>query len=608
MRRWRDSTALRIATTLGCALASACNSLGSTVVPPVNACAHDSDCRLYGSSPRCSAAGNCLVTASAPNLALVVLLPTTSAFAPGATFAIDYNHIYDPLNAVDGGVQGCDAGSCALLPNVGTVQGAYLISPSAAQQISFPLGNRTNTALPAQAIFRLLWPPGAGPAGMLTEALALPVEPGQGIPIPPPSNLLFPGPAGGPQAPAFQLALPPGSYQLVLRPSRPFDQAFGPEVLPVSVVSGSSPPLSLASPVIAFNFTMETDVGSAVPAFDISRNDGLDGWTASLRDRAGLTISNVAPLSSTKSHVVLATFREGVADALAGAVLVIAPPVGQNIPTAVFPPIGNVLPAAEVYPELPPPVLVQGIIEDNGNGSPVAADLVFAAVGITDLQGALNTNNFELVARIAAQPTAPGGPCAFAITIPQGSYRVTVVPRDPLHQLSTVPLDVGPSPPGLDVAVAAPHQVGGIATIADGRPLAGAEVEATGVACTVGNFSWCLPRTANTVTGSDGSFMLSLDPGQYSVAVRPADGTVLPWVLRSVLVGSTDDPPPPSLAITVPAPASAGIRLVDPGGNPVVSAVVRAFSVPPGGPATEIGRSLTDTNGHFDLYVAPPVP
>jgi hypothetical protein len=251
---------------------------------------------------------------------------------------------------------------------------------------------------------------------------------------------------------------------------------------------------------------------------------------------------------------------------------------------------------------------MQGIIESVDDGSPVAADVVFTAIGITDQAGALNTNNFELAARAEATQATPASPAAYGIILPQGTYRVSVRPRDGLHQITTVPLTVEGATTVFNVAVAVSKQVVGVATVTDGRPLAGGEVEAVGVACSDGGASpWCLPRQANVFTEADGSFQLSLDPGQYKLTVRPADGTRLPWVVSDLSIGGADGPR--TLApILVPAPASAGVRLVDPEGLPVVSALVRAFSVPSTGPAVEVGRGLTNGDGYFDMYLSPPSP
>jgi hypothetical protein len=63
--------------------------------------------------------------------------------------------------------------------------------------------------------------------------------------------------------------------------------------------------------------------------------------------------------------------------------------------------------------------------------------------------------------------------------------------------------------------------------------------------------------------------------------------------------------------IEVPAPVYAGLTLHDPGDNPIVDAIVRVFRLPSQGgtgssPAVEVGHAITDDQGHYDMYLAPP--
>ena len=92
-----------------------------------------------------------------------------------------------------------------------------------------------------------------------------------------------------------------------------------------------------------------------------------------------------------------------------------------------------------------------------------------------------------------------------------------------------------------------------------------------------------------------------LDQGSYILRVRPADGTRLPWVTHSIVVGPTNV----SIDFTVPAPVYAGLQLVDPEENPLVNAVVRMFEIPTKGQAIEVGRAITDASGHYDMYLSP---
>ncbi len=184
------------------------------------------------------------------------------------------------------------------------VSGTYLIAPSAqsppsegTQGVGFYLGNNSNsqgngtTALPVTATYRML----QDPWGNDVVALGLPIEPVQAESYVLPSGLSSPGPEGGPTI-AFQTYLEPGMYARTLVPDSPFDIVFGPELRAVSAQSSFDSDI-----VTGFDATTEEGQGTpTLPTFDISRADGLEGWSAYLRDATTLQIiSNVKPLSGT---------------------------------------------------------------------------------------------------------------------------------------------------------------------------------------------------------------------------------------------------------------------------------------------------------------------
>jgi hypothetical protein len=155
--------------------------------------------------------------------------------------------------------------------------------------------------------------------------------------------------------------------------------------------------------------------------------------------------------------------------------------------------------------------------------------------------------------------------------------------------------------------VTATQRIEGRAIVADGRPLSGAEVDAIPVQCADGSAdASCLPHARETGTGEDGTFGIWLDPGgSYLLRVRPADGTRLPWTFipKPLAVGSGLTTAPP---VIVPAPVSVGLTLQDPNENAIVRAVVRIFEPVPSAGWLEVGRSLTDSTGHYEMYLAPP--
>ena len=538
-------------------------------------------------------------------LVLVVSLPGDSGFAPGRTFGVAFEHLFDqPLPT-------CTPPGCAHLPGLGVVSGSYLISPKVTLDVNWNLGNAPNepaqgkeVAIPVHATYRPLW----GPSGVDAAALGLPLEPVAATSFATRGGAL--GVGGGPSI-AFDSYLQattsggPAAYVRTLVPDPPFDQAFAPEVRQVQI----SPTTSNfeADQVETFEKTKEEpELGPTIPTFNIARADGLDGWTAYLRDASTRqTISSVRPLSGTStSNVVLATnYVPARTDALTNAQLILAPPPGTPAPSGVFAPLAGVLPAQETYPPIAPPVAVSGTVT-GGDGNPAPADLVFEATAIIDRSGRANVANFEFV----AQASTATGAAAYSVVLPQGRYRVSVRPRDPLHAVTIFdPFVVDTQRSalgGITFAVESRRPVHGRAIVADGRPLSGASVVAVPVQCSQRSSDACMPRGSQTTSAGDGSFGLALDPGVYTLAVRPADDTQLPWVARSLSIASAPVTVPP---ISVPAPVDASLEIRDPGDNPIIRAVVRVFNLPAQGPAVELGRAVTDASGRYRMSLALPV-
>lgn len=605
---------------------------------PVNACSSDAQCASYvhsGATPTCAnvpggGSAACLVVSEYSDLVLTVSLSEDSYFAPGQTLVLSSAALFDFQCATT--PCGCSTlfngsyeGKCAQLPAYGVVQGAYVAPPNiqSAQELDWNLGNAgLNTTLPVHVTYRPLWPPSGSLASAWDAAsVGLPVLPIEAQVLDDLAGLP-PGPNGGVSI-SFQGYMQPADYECTISPDPPFDAAFPPDVQRVTIAAGSVFDDDLLNRV---DVTQETPPSTTpvIPAFDLSRIEGLDGWTAYLQDTTTLRpISNVATLSGTKTHVTLATNHHppaspgGGTDALTGAQLVLQPPSDQPIPTGVFPPIANELPIEETYPPLPAPATVEGVVTDPSDGAPVEADLAFEAIDIYEAgQQAPNDTNFTYTALASARVDPTTGDSIYKLSLPPGDYRLTIRPTDAAHAVTVVqPFTLLPSagPVVVDfVTVTALVPVQGHARVADGRPLAQATVSVVPRACSLGaTTTLCLPRGAQTLTDSDGFFALELDQGSYELQIKPQDGTRLPWVTQSLLVG----PVPPTLSIVpIPAPVYAGLTLLDAADNPIVDAIVRAYLLPAQGPsggpptAVEIGQAITDSSGRYDLYLAPTSP
>lgn len=533
---------------------------------------------------------------STDDLVVLVSLPTDAYFAPGLTFAT-------PLSSLTGGADAsATAAGPARLPALVPLSGVYNVTPHLAQTVvGWDLGSPPGqiTSLPFHATFRLLWPQAGG---TLVEAplLGLPLEPIEAE-IAPPPVIGFPGPGGGPET-MFEADLPPGAYEQTWTPDPPFDEAFGPvtEVIPdIADYSPSQPPID----------TYDT-TGGAQPRLQISRQGGgvFDGWTAYLRDTQTMrVISNVASLAGPTSTVTFAVKRslapgQPDPDALSGAELVVAPPANDPEPTGVFNLFDMLSPV--LYPAIPAPVTVTGRVVSS-DGSSVDATLTFEATSVA-------AANFEFATSVT---TAGGSP--YSVTLPPGQYQVDVRPASAGAALSVVPTEIDHGEQ-LDFVAAAPLTVTGAALVADGRPLAGALVDAIGVQCvsTATSSTACLPRSAVASTDATGAYVLNLDPGSYMLRVRPAVGSRLPWQVmpQPLVIDGVNVPVVSKTKIIVPAPMVVGLALADPSGNPIANALVRVFRLPAsqvagtssGSTAIELGEALTGTDGSFEMYVAPP--
>ncbi len=654
-QRWTGGMAV------GIGVAVACTRIAPPPVPiaPANACP-DHPCGAYVEEGGVACKdGVCIDPSPAPpaHLVLLVAVPVDAQSAPGLTFAI-------PLSDV-----ALDAGP-TFLPTALNF-GRYLVTPSIilAVQGDTSLGTGI-TSLPVHVTYRPLWPAGSAlptvppDSGLpLVDAVGVglalyPVE----VDAVPARNGILAGPSGGPDM-AFATYVQAGVvYERTLAPDPPFDRTFPPDVNRLEF-SPRQPPEAYMDDEHGPDNTNKTELTTTVPTFDLSRADGLpiDGWTAYLRDATTKRpISPVKPLSGTATPdggLLLPTSHHpppvgnSAADALTNAELVMAPPAGATMPTAIFPAVA-VLPRAETYAFVPHPVTVQGSVAWS-DGNPVSADIVFEATGVYAVprspvadpgdaggsgeggdaaEGAdagatlpLQTQGFEYAAHASAQPDLATGTSTYSILLPRGEYRVAVRPVDgtpplvdgsPLSHAMRVleRFDTGQSGDpiaGPDVTIKPAPIVSGAALVADGRPLAGATVEALPIHCARSTRNdggpppqdspACMPRYAQTVTAdSDGSFALALDPGEYVARVEPAEGTRLPWVAQVVSVPASG-----ALTFRVPAPVHREAQLFGQDGIAVANAIVRMFAVPADGPAVELGRAITDATGRFDMYIDP---
>jgi len=622
---------------LGTALvAAACVTVTPSArsAAPINSCSSSQQCQAYApgsASPSC-ANGICVSSLPFGNWTAVISLSADAAYGAGATFAVPFSTLLTTQGTCMVGGGTCPPGKrCAPLPQLVSRPGELIVWPNGASptEANWNLGNGAqNTVMPVQATFRPQATSGSSLVDVTTIGLPLgPVDASDAVDT---SLSALPGPGGGPSLFfVYSLAqLPPGLvFERTLMPVAPFDQAFPPDidVFDLSsasedvVIYGCGPGTSDCAPFDTINGSN----GFTYPSFDLSRADGqrLDGWTAYLQDVTTLRrISNAMKLSGTEANGVqlLTSRHRKQGDALGNAALVMQPPSGSSLPTAILQAVNGVLGTAEVYPQLPAPVPVSGTVSlDLPGGAPVAADVVFESSSLCRdyVSGGATTVVLDPNPDLTFTTIATAANGSFSAVLPMGVYRATVRPRGTTAQVTVIPNIAttavlpnqqcgAPAQPG-PLVVVAQRTVRGTAMVVDGRALADATIEAIPTACSDSTTDQtCLPRAGSTTTANDGSFIMPLDQGGYSLRVRPAEGTALPWVVTPLTVGPSDmsaDIPP------VQAPTDAGFVLQDPVAcNPIVEALVRMYETPAMGASYEVGEALTDSTGEYSMYLAPP--
>lgn len=281
--------------------------------------------------------------------------------------------------------------------------------------------------------------------------------------------------------------------------------------------------------------------------------------------------------------------------------MVIAPPDGwlgvPRLQSSLFG--GQGLEAIDV-PSLPGPVPVAGVVA-SGEGtvlSGIAATLLFTSTVLRRADGKPDA----LLRYSTVVATDETG--RFATVLPPGRYEVTIEPAEGTG-FAKVKDSFDTSDRAKTYRPPLRTMASGRAMLADGRPLAEAEVLALPSERPVVGTA-VRPRPVRTRTDREGGFRFQVDQGQYDLVVEPQAGTGFPRVVqaRSFGAGTADlgdivVPPPARLVFTINDPLNQR-------GNPIVRALVRVFAEPSGGgPAVEIGRSMTNAKGEVEILLAP---
>ena len=576
-------------------LAVACDPIVADVTSqgPKNSCKDgDEACARYdqpGPKPSCDK--TCVVLGKPSSYVLAIAVPESSFFAPGRTFLVR-----DKGNLGDG--PSCGAASCIALPPIVEAAGEYRVTPAVAEQVGYPLG--AVEVLPARVAY---FPQIALDDGTTREASDV------GLPALP----IF-ADIRGPTLPAssvrFLAFVPLGSYRRVANPTSPFDLAFPPSSISLNVaVEGVRGEGSQAIPFFTDRFV----IGSGAAALDdpsgesntavIRRRTGLDGFYTYLRDRkTERRLSSLRALGGTTVSVRLDTVGENTREGALrdGIDIVVVPdPRWIGVPTLV----DRILAGAGFrldYPDLPPPVPVAGVVDAEGA---VPAQVTFVSTGI-EVKDAASSS--QLLYSTTVRTDAEG---RFSTVLPAGTYEAFVEPEDRARAFAKTRVSVTVSATQRAFVLRTRRKpiVSGKVRLSDGRPLSNADLV---WAPSAGRTSLAVreaPRPARATTDGDGLYAVALDQGEYDLTVIPEVGTGFPrLVLPASLVGPNDTV---FKELVVFAPSRIAWTVKAPGGRQsIVRAVVRAFAFvtsPAGDRYVEIGQSMTDENGAFEMLVGP---
>jgi hypothetical protein len=579
------------------ALAAACGPVTGAPPPdaPTNACpAHP--CEAYQGNlgvAQCKS-GMCVVN-TAFDHTLVVSVPSTAFNESGQTFAIRLAELFANPSAA------CPVGTCVRLPHASSTTVQYVPTPQVANvEVGMPVGGAL-ASLPVRAYYRRLSSL-EGDARYAVD-VGLPLEP---MVVSPRNVGTIRGPFGTAQV-GFQATMPPGRYERIVEPLPPFDTAFPPDVNIITVTDAPGDPLIY---VQAIEKTQKSGGTFGIPRFTISRQGGsASGWTVILRDAVTRRrISSIGVVGPDESvPVTLAVHRqyEPFGDALEKAELVIQPPPSEYLPRYVLVRQGGQPFESANYPNVPRPARVRGRVTSRIDNAQRPADIYLRATKL--LADGKESTSLEYEAHIPA----PDG--TFDVLLPRGEYEGTVVPRGdaPMAYIQSFTVAAeNDNQAGINFQVDSRFVVRGSALVADGRPLAGAEVEALPASSLAEDRTpadrW--PRPVRTRTDRSGAFTLNLERGRYDVVVRPADGSRLPWLVstsRQIEGDAVLDP------LRIPAPVAVALKVVDVSNNPVARAIVRAYAAPSpekqqSSALVEIGRAITRSDGTYEMFLAGP--
>lgn len=557
---------------------------------PVNQCTASSDCALGAVCAPVDGVNACVATeADLPGLILEIRPDASSALGANVSYLIDVAE--QGLALQDAVASGQVRGFDPQLPALAQVDGKLYL-PVGAPSCDVPVPD--DRSFPAHAVFRRVdrfygLPPAEYTANAVTEADG----------------------AGNFVGYAFHADLPKGTYDIYVVPEVPVGCVDGP--LPfflaqTEIVGGTNSLNIEATPKRRFWGTLH------VPG---SMN--VDGWSLELVEpRYGGLISETQSLEKVNGEYLFDVDYDWTDHEKFTPLVRLRPPEGAAQPTlhwdlevvSLMSPEGDVQLSLS---DLDTVRHVEGQVLDSA-GEPVVATVQIQSVKIAGDQS--SNGNYRLEA-----DTDEAG--VFAADLPPGRYRVVARPVDLTKAVASKEIEFPADTEcfcGQSIIVPDMGVLRGVVSGPAGESMDPAYVVASpsslGPADYFGQFISLQPpqpREAPTQLFG-GAFELPVDPGTFDFAVRPADGSGYPWLVRPRLyVPPSDTPAVLDLdPMTVPYPAVLQGVIRDPSGAALPSAVVRAWlpvsdTAGDGEPigVIQIGATLGRSDGSYILPLPP---
>lgn len=535
---------------------------------------------------------------------IVVHVPTTSFFAPGATFLITKSELTKPTTPQ--GV-GCKAPACITLRQLVEVQGSYPIEIGTFDALQAPFKAASTFSVPVRVTFfpRI----GTGDEAVDARDAGLPLDPLL-------ASSVRVNDESGTQV-RYSRVLSTGTYSRYSYPQPPYDVLVPPAVLESFRVGSTSTDSAPLKPT-----DLDTAVDPEARKAEIVREDGLEGFRAWLSEAAtDRRVSVIGELTGTKTTTNLYTANLTAQLTRGELALVVAPPIGAiGLPTLRVPLLGGEgigkNPTPQLYPRLPYARSVAGVVgaTEDGRVRGIASKVFLKSISLRQFDQKESGPNLEYETTVSTDDA--GG---FSVVLPAGRYDAFVDPAENTGY-SKFRQTVEVEGDAINLVTTSKRTIArGHVELADGRPLMEAEVylvpsKAYGAPSLDRNLDGrqrdraTAPRPTRVRTDARGDFQAEVDQGNYQLWIEPQAGSGFP---RVVTLRPITQPTVDLGRIEVPLPTRIRFDIKDPRSSVAISlALVRVYARPICSssaepcPLVEVASTMTDEKGQCEILLA----